>query len=144
MALPGFVPHAGQGIMQYGFYWLLRFSSIRFPSFAERLREKDFSFEMRVKDGSERRFYTVTGGKVRSCLWGGGEPTFSLVWATAEDGNRTMTEIMTAKPKALMKAVIAGKLFLEGDASMVGWFLETLNAMNRLYRKKPEKPRSAA
>ena len=139
MKPPEFALKAGQGLFQYGFYWLIRFSSIKSPEFRQRLAEQDFSFEMKVKDTGVRRFFSVTGGKVRSSLFGG-EPQFSLVWSTAADGNKVMADIMTAKPKALMKAVMASQLLLEGDASQVGRFLETLNKMNKLYRKKSAKP----
>ena len=47
-----------------------------------------------------------------------------------------MTDMVKGKRHALKNAVIKGELLLEGDAALVGHFLEIVNQLARVYRKK--------
>jgi len=124
-------------LLLYGFYRIFRYTSGRQPDFKEKIREKDITLVIKTKDGKRGRSFTFKDGKVFSKRGVGGEPVFSLVWITASDGSRIMTDMVKGKSKALMDAVSNGQLLLEGNAGMVMWFLGIMNKMMKYYSKKP-------
>ena len=50
----------------FGLLQLLRFTAWRYPEFRERLKEKNFTAQLRTKDGSVARWYSFDHGKIRS------------------------------------------------------------------------------
>ena len=68
----------------------------------------------------------TNNGKVRSKR--GLEPNAAcgLVWESPSIGSKIMIDITRGKPKAIEKAVIKGKLMLEGDAASIKWFFGLL------------------
>lgn len=146
LPVPAFVNRPATRIravsLMYGFYLVMRGTAMRSQVFADRIAEKDTTFAMTLKDTGDRRYFTYSGGKVRTSLKGPEKPDFTLIWKDAPSGARVMTDMMFQKPKVLMKAVMAGDLLLDGDAALIGWFLETLNTMLRALKNKP--PKTAA
>lgn len=130
--------------LMYGMYRAMRFTAAISGPFARRVAEKDLAFLMTSKQGRARRCFRFTGGKISTGT--DAVPTdFSLIWLDEKTGGQVMSDLVLGKPKVLANAVAQGKLFLEGDASQVFWFLETVNLMARTYRgpkKKPEKSTS--
>ncbi|MBP7582948.1 MAG: hypothetical protein KBA61_02865 [Spirochaetes bacterium] len=120
-------------LLLYGFYLLLRYTSRKHPSFAEALRERDFSMAIRTADGKRSRQYLFRGGKISSGKNILPSTDFSLVWKDAASGYRYMRAM---KPKALMRAVGDGSLSLAGDAETVTHFLRIFKLMIECYRGK--------
>lgn len=118
-------------ILLYGFDILLRFTSWKYESFRNLVRDFDFSMVIRTADGKKARRYSSAGGKISSNKGNSPAPDFSLVWKDAGSGYRSM---MKMKPGALMKAVQDGSLKLEGDAGKLTRFLATFKAMLECYR----------
>ena len=50
----------------YGLQWALRITALRYPMFRARLKEKDFSVQIRVADNSMGRTFIFKGGRVSS------------------------------------------------------------------------------
>jgi len=125
----------------YGFGQLLRFTASRDAPFARRLAEGDFSLVMSSGEKRSSRHYQVRGGRVSS-RGGDGPADFRLIWRDEPAGCRVMTDMVLGKRHALRDAVIQGDLLLEGDAALVGRFLEIVNHLGRVYRrgrgKRPE------
>jgi len=44
----------------------LALAAVRFPSFRDRLKEKDLTVQFRLKDGSAGRYFTLRSGRVAS------------------------------------------------------------------------------
>ena len=122
----------------YGFYRLLRFTAAIDGPFARRLAEQDFSFVMSSKEERAARYYRVQSGRLTSRVTP--EPTdFRLIWRDDRTGCRIMTHMVQGKPHALKNAVIRGDLLLEGEAALIGRFLEIINQMARVYRRRKRK-----
>ena len=122
-------------LMLYAFYRLIRFTATIDAPFADRLAERDFSFVMSSKEGKAERYYQVRGGKLTSRTTY--QPTdFGLIWLDEKTGYRVMMDMVKGKRNALKNAVIKGELLLEGEAALVGHFLEIINHLARVYRKK--------
>ena len=50
----------------YGLQWALRITAFRYPMFRARLKEKDFSVQIRVADNNMGRTFIFKGGRVSS------------------------------------------------------------------------------
>jgi hypothetical protein len=126
-------------LMMYGYYLLFWYTSWKNETFKEKLAEKDLVLVMRSKDKAVARTYRFNGGRVRSCCGDDPGAQCRLVWMSAKDGAEVMADIAKGNPKALMKAVIDGRLMLEGDASAVSWYMASVNMLGKMYirKKKP-------
>ena len=51
-------------VLLQGVSWALNFSAIRYPSLKQRLREKEFVAQVKVKDNSVGRHYMFGQGRV--------------------------------------------------------------------------------
>ena len=123
-------------ILMYCFYRLFVFTAWRSEKFKEKLMEKDVILVMKAKDRNIARTYIFNAGKVASASGELQEADCKLVWATAKDGGEVMTAVAMGNSKALMKAVINGKLILEGDAVAVTWYMASVSMLAKMYSKK--------
>ena len=53
-------------LILFGLAQTLKIQARRYPAFAERLKEKNFTAQMRTKDGKAGRYFTFKDGKVIS------------------------------------------------------------------------------
>ncbi|MEW5737250.1 MAG: hypothetical protein AB1921_20570 [Thermodesulfobacteriota bacterium] len=127
------------GMLMLGMYGVMRFSTYWSPDFRARIAERDAYFAMTAGDSVQKRYFRFKNGKVSSSLRPRHEVDFTLIWRTAAEGNRVMRDMVAGKPKALFFAVVEKKLGLSGDAGHIQHFLETINRMAKLYRKKKPK-----
>jgi len=129
-------------IIMYGYYLLFRYTAWKKEAFRQKLKERDLLLVMRAKDKDVARTFKFDQGQVSSTSGDRSDAQCRLVWITAQDGARVMLDIAKGNPKALMKAVMDGKLLLEGDAMAVAWYMAAVSMLGKLYLKK-KKPVSA-
>ncbi len=95
----------------------------RFPSFRERLREKDLSVQIRLKDNSLGRYYVLKGGKVSSERRIHRNPDVTVIF-----GDTRLALNMLVPPRDRLAMVNAMKNFqmgLLGNEEQSSWFMET-------------------
>src|SRR5512139_1808194 len=73
-------------MLLFGMAQALRIQARRFPAFAERLKEKNFTAQMKVADNSAGRYFTFRDGKVLSRKGIHPNPDVSLFFTSAELG----------------------------------------------------------
>jgi hypothetical protein len=129
-------------IIMYGYYLLFRYTAWKKEAFRQKLKERDLLLVMRAKDKDVARAFKFDQGQVSSTSGDRSDAQCRLVWINAQDGARVMLDIAKGNPKALMKAVMDGKLLLEGDAMAVSWYMAAVSMLGKLYLKK-KKPVSA-
>ena len=71
------------GATLLGLEVLLRGAATRYPEFAQRLTEKDLIAQFKLRDGSQGRYFTIAGGKVRSTRGFHRQPDVSIVFNDA-------------------------------------------------------------
>jgi len=123
-------------LLLYGFYFILRFSSLISSSFKKRLKEMNFTMVISAQKENIGRYLTFENGKIKSKRGDFENPNFSLVWANASVGFKIM---LKGEPEAFMQAVTEGNLQMNGDAAIVMWFMETTNQMKGIYMKGADK-----
>ena len=111
----------------------IRVSSLRFPSFKKRLAEKNYTGLITTKDRTVSRYFSFENGKFRSKGKLHGNPSFSMIFCDAEYAFRVLS---SGSKLRFMKAIGNGSLKFEGDPAIAIFFLETLETMGNLYRKK--------
>jgi 3-hydroxyisobutyrate dehydrogenase-like beta-hydroxyacid dehydrogenase len=110
-----------------GLQWKLGTTAKKRPAFRERLREQDFTLQIKTRDDSEGRYYMFNDGDVFSRSGVHRHPDVALVWKTADLGFRLMK---AGDRAALLKAREDGDLVVEGDPTLALWFTETVSQMN--------------
>lgn len=106
--------------------WKLTKTAIKHPSFKERLREKDFTLQIKTRDESEGRYFIFSDGEVFSKKGVHGHPDVALVWSDAELGFKIMK---AGDREASLKAKEDGDLVVAGDPNLAIWFTETVSHM---------------
>lgn len=123
-------------IIMYGYYLLFRYTAWKKESFRLKLQERDLLLVMKAKDKDVARAFRFNQGTVSSSSGDRNDAQCRLVWLTERDGVCVMLDIAKGNPKALMNAVMDGKLLLEGDAMAVSWYMASVNMLGKLYLKK--------
>ncbi len=96
------------------------------PAFKERLREHDFTLQIKTRDESEGRCYIFNDGNVFSKSGIHRHPDVGLVWRDADLAFRLMK---AGDRGALLKAREDGDLVIEGDPTLALWFTQTVAQM---------------
>jgi trimethylamine-N-oxide reductase (cytochrome c) len=106
---------------------LLRRAARRHPEFARRLAERDLVAQIKLRDDSLGRYFSIGAGKVRSAPGILKNPDVTMVFENAEVAAKIL------KPKrdylAFINAVKNFQLAILGDDEDVVWFTETLTWM---------------
>jgi trimethylamine-N-oxide reductase (cytochrome c) len=123
-------------IIMYGYYLLFRYTAFQKEPFRQKLKERDLVLVMGAKDKNVARVFIFNKGRVSSVAGDSRDAECRLIWATESDGVSVMLDIARGNPKALMKAVMSGKLLLEGDAMAVAWYMSAVNMLGKMYLKK--------
>jgi len=106
--------------------WKLTKTASKYPSFKDRLREKDFTLQIKTRDESAGRYFIFSDGEVFSKKGVHGHPDVALIWATPDLGFRIMK---AGDRDASLKAKEDGDLVVVGDPTLAIWFTETAAQM---------------
>ena len=107
--------------------WMFEGRARTYASFKARLKEKDLVVQVRLKDGSKGRYYTLKGGEVSSRRGLHGNPDVTLLFGSSRLALRVLVP-----PRDQLAAINAMKTFqmgLEGEDEASIWFMETLSLM---------------
>ena len=111
-------------VILYGLLQMLRHSARKYPAFRQRLKEKNFTAQIKNKEDTVGRYFTFDGGKIRSAKGLHPNPEVSLVFKTSEIANRLlMPPIDQLQQINALKDFIVG---LEGPDELTNWFTQTV------------------
>jgi len=114
----------------FGLLQLLRFTAWRHPEFRKRLKEKNFTAQLRTKDGSVARWYSFDNGKILSRAGLHPKPEVTLEFKDATLAARLMTP-----PIDYQQQIDAQKNFdlrLDGPDELTYWFAQTVMISRRI------------
>ncbi|MBW1997258.1 MAG: molybdopterin-dependent oxidoreductase [Deltaproteobacteria bacterium] len=114
-------------LILYGIEKMLKRAAKKHPFFKERLKEKNFTAQIKIKDGSAGRHFTFKNGKVTSRSGIHPNPDITVIFRNAVLAAKLM------KPgRDQLDQINAMKNFqlgLEGPDELTSWFMETLSLM---------------
>ena len=103
-------------------------TSARFPFFKSRLKEKDLTVQIRLKDNSVGRYFTLKGGRIAT---GRGQHVRPDVTLTFGDARVALEMLIPPRDQlALINAMKSFRLGLEGPEELSIWWMETLSLMD--------------
>ena len=108
----------------FGLGQAFRVQAARFPSFAKRLKEKNFIAQMKVIDDSMGRWFKFQGGKVTSRKGIHPKPDVTLGFRTAELAAGLLTPPIDQL--AQIEAMKNFQLTLDGPDELTLWFTQTM------------------
>ena len=114
-------------VLLYGLLQMLRFMARRHPKFAERLKEKNFTAQMKTVDNAVGRHFTFRDGKILSQRGIHPAPDICVGLASAELGVRLFS--FSVNQLERIEAMKNFNLTAEGPDALVLWFTQTLNMM---------------
>jgi molybdopterin guanine dinucleotide-containing S/N-oxide reductase-like protein len=112
-------------IILFGLEILIRFTALRHKSFKNRLKEKDFIAQIKVKDDSQGRYFIFKRGRIRSKKGIHPNPDICMTFTSAELGVRLLK--LPRNQLAMIDAMKNFQLGLEGPDELTMWFSETIN-----------------
>ena len=111
-------------LILFGLAQTLKIQARRYPAFAERLKEKNFTAQMRTKDGKAGRYFTFKDGKVISRKGLHPNPEVDLIFKDAKTAvGLLMPPIDQLKQ---INAIKDFNLALEGPDELTNWFTQTV------------------
>lgn len=125
------------GIILFGICQSLKRTAKKYPVFKDRLKEKNFTAQLRTKDNSVGRYFTFKDGKIISKRGIHPRPAVDVFWETAE----LAADLLTS-PNDFQARIDAMKNFqlgMVGPDDLTTWFTETLSLMQSadiIYGKK--------
>ena len=102
-------------LLLYALSKKLKSGSKKTGALQDKIKEKNFSIQIKTEDNKKARYFIFEDGKVLSKKGLHEKPLVSLVWSDSKVGFKTM---VSGSGKAQMKALTEGKLKLEGDAQL--------------------------
>ena len=111
----------------FGLVLLLRRTAYRFTFFRSRLKEKNLTVQIKLKDNSWGRHYTLKDGVVSSGKGIHAAPDVTIVFTGVQ-----VALDMLIPPRdqlAVINAMKSFQLGLEGPEDLTSWFMETLSLM---------------
>ena len=117
-------------IILFGLLQLLRVTAWRYPEFRARLKEKNFTAQLRTRDGTVGRWFTFENGKIRSKTGLHPSPEVTLEFKDAILAARLMTP-----PIDYQQQIDAQKNFdlrLDGPDELTYWFAQTVMMSRRI------------
>ncbi|MBW1668622.1 MAG: molybdopterin-dependent oxidoreductase [Deltaproteobacteria bacterium] len=111
----------------FGLEKIMKYAARKYPSFAARLKEKNFIAQIKLRDNSQGRYFIFKDGKVRSKNGIYPSPDITMTFQSAALAAKLM------KPwRSQLDVISAMKNFqlgLEGPDELTIWFSETLNLL---------------
>ncbi len=114
-------------IILFGLKQMLRRAARKYPSFKNRLKEKNFTTQIKVMDNSEGRYFTFSDGNIISKRGIHPSPEVSMNFSSA--GLAFKLLMPPRNYLSLISAMKSFHLLLEGDDELAYWFLETISLM---------------
>jgi len=114
-------------IVLLGVRLLFGLTAVRFPFFKERLKEKNLTVQIKLKDNSRGRYFTFRDGKVISKSGIHASPDVTMIF-----GNARIALDILIPPRdqlALVNAMKSFQLWLDGPDELSYWWMETLSLM---------------
>ncbi|MDB9823001.1 molybdopterin-dependent oxidoreductase [Deltaproteobacteria bacterium] len=106
---------------------ILRITSILHSSFKDRLREKNFTAQIKTRDNTVGRYFTFTGGTIISKSGLHPKPDIVITYHSAALGTRLMTPWRSQLEQ--ISAMKSFQIGIEGPDELTSWFMETLSLM---------------
>ncbi|TAK47892.1 MAG: pyrogallol hydroxytransferase large subunit [Xanthobacteraceae bacterium] len=116
-------------ILLFGLAQALRLQARRFPEFGKRLREKNFTAQIKIVDDSQGRWLTFQNGKVKSRKGIHPNPDVCLKFLTAEIAAKLLTPPFNWLEQ--IEAIKNFNLAMEGPDELTLWFTQTLMIMQQ-------------
>jgi len=117
-------------LLLYGLAQAIRVQARRFPEFAARLKQKNFTAQIRTRDGSLGRWYTFRDGKLTTRRGLHPAPDMTITVANAALGARLMTPPVDHLEQ--IEAIKNFNLQMTGPDDVTLWFMQTLWRMQSL------------
>jgi len=111
-------------IILFGIKTLMKFTAVRHPSFKNRLKEKNFTAQIKVKDNSQGRYFTFKDGKVGSKSGIHSSPDICMTFRSPHLAAKLLRP--SHDQLSMISAMKTFQLELEGPDELSIWFLETL------------------
>lgn len=111
----------------FGMLKMLRYKARKYPAYARRLAEKNFTAQIRTFDGDVARYFSFRDGRIESRSGLHPDPQITISIASAELGARVFTPWVQQ-----LERIEAMKNFdfkAEGPDELVVWFTQTLAMM---------------
>ena len=105
-------------------FWL---TAIRFPFFKNRLKEKNLTVQIKLKDNSSGRYFTFQDGKVISKSGIHASPDVTMIFGSNRVAFDTL--IPPRDQLAIVNAMKSFQLGLDGPEELSSWWMETLSLM---------------
>ena len=113
-------------LLLHGLLWKLKGTAKKSAAFRERLREQNFTLQIKTRDDLHGRFYVFSDGEVFSKKGVHSQPDVALVWNSADLAFKIMK---AGDREAMMQARENKDLVVEGDPTLAIWFSETVAQM---------------
>ena len=111
-------------VVLYGLLQMMRFQAWRHPKYAARLRQKNFTAQIKTKDNSVGRYYTFKDGKIKSGAGIHPDPDMALIFKNAAIAfNLLLPPINQLDQVNAMKDF---KITLEGPDEVTLWFTQSV------------------
>jgi hypothetical protein len=104
---------------------LLKRTARKYPSFKERLKEKNFTAQIKVMDNSVGRYFTFSNGKIISKSGIHSSPDVCLAYSDAALASRLLVPWRNQLEQ--INAMKNFRLTLEGPDELTSWFVETFS-----------------
>jgi trimethylamine-N-oxide reductase (cytochrome c) len=114
-------------VLLFGMHKALRLQARRYPAYAKRHAEKNFTAQIRTFDGKTARWFTFRDGKVVSSAGLHPDPTITISIASAELGARLFTPWVGQLER--IEAMKNFEFKAEGPEELIVWFTQTLSMM---------------
>jgi len=114
-------------IILFGLPQLLRWTAWRHPSFKNRLKERNFTAQIKVKDNSVGRHITFKDGRIRSRSGIHPEPDILLTYENSELASRLLMPNRDQLDQ--INAMKNVKITMEGPDELASWFMMTISKM---------------
>jgi trimethylamine-N-oxide reductase (cytochrome c) len=114
-------------ILLFGLKVKLGVTAMRHPSFKSRLKEKNLTVQIKLKDNSRGRYFTLKEGEITSKSGIHASPDVTLSFANAQ-----VALDMLLPPRnqlAMINAMKSFQIGLNGPEEMSNWWMETISLM---------------
>ena len=114
-------------ILLFGAAFLLKRTARKYPAFRERLKEKNFTAQIKVVDNSVGRYFTFSNGRIISK--GGIHPNPDVCMGFSDSVLASRLLMPNRNQLEQISAAKDFRLTLEGPDELTSWFMETLSRM---------------
>ncbi len=111
-------------LILFGLNLLLRIQAWRYPSFRERLKERDVLAQLKTRDGRQGRWYRIRNGRISSGAGVRNDADVALVFKTA--GLAAGLLMPPVNQLDQINALKDFNLAMEGDEDAAAWWTQTM------------------